>query len=182
MIGFIGTSLQLEPIITAHNQWLSTTRSIPYWTTSVFSFTVTNDERRFTAQSFSCLERSLPDESLTNELRLFYNFQATRIEAITSKSEFILLLFMFCWLAPKRRNVLLSNGGSTVDCVTSKCVYRSVVWQWTILAFRRHDKFCYLCSRNIHYLQSAPKYFSIIWVLVVVLSRISTTGSTRNVC
>jgi hypothetical protein len=32
--------------MTAHNQWLSTTRSIPYWTTSVFSSTVTNDERR----------------------------------------------------------------------------------------------------------------------------------------
>jgi hypothetical protein len=44
MIGFIGTSLQLHSIMTAHNQWLSTTRSIPYWTTSVFSSTVTNDE------------------------------------------------------------------------------------------------------------------------------------------
>jgi hypothetical protein len=29
-------------IITAHNQWLSTTRSIPYWITSVFSSTVTD--------------------------------------------------------------------------------------------------------------------------------------------
>jgi hypothetical protein len=29
--------------MTAHNQWLPTTRSIPYWTTSVFSSTVTND-------------------------------------------------------------------------------------------------------------------------------------------
>jgi hypothetical protein len=28
----------------AHNQWLSTIRSIPYWTTSVFSSTVTNNE------------------------------------------------------------------------------------------------------------------------------------------
>jgi hypothetical protein len=36
MIGFIGTSLQLQSIITAHNQWLSKTRSIPCWTTSVF--------------------------------------------------------------------------------------------------------------------------------------------------
>jgi hypothetical protein len=31
--------LQLQPIITAHNQWLSATRSIPYWTTIVFSST-----------------------------------------------------------------------------------------------------------------------------------------------
>jgi hypothetical protein len=41
MIVFVGT-LQLIPIITAHNQWLSKTRSIPCWTTSVFSSTVTN--------------------------------------------------------------------------------------------------------------------------------------------
>jgi hypothetical protein len=29
-------------MITAHNQWLSQTRSIPYWTTSVFCSTVTD--------------------------------------------------------------------------------------------------------------------------------------------
>jgi hypothetical protein len=45
-IGFTGTSLQLQSIVTAHNQWLSKTPSIPYWTTSVFSSTVTNDKRR----------------------------------------------------------------------------------------------------------------------------------------
>jgi hypothetical protein len=42
MIGFIGTSLQLQSIITAHNQRLLTTRSIIYWTTSVFPFCVTD--------------------------------------------------------------------------------------------------------------------------------------------
>jgi hypothetical protein len=46
MIGFIGTSLQLQSISTARNQWLSKTRSFPYWTTSVSSSTVTNDEWR----------------------------------------------------------------------------------------------------------------------------------------
>jgi hypothetical protein len=40
MTGFIGTSLKLQPIITAHDQWHSKTRSIPYWTTSVCSSTV----------------------------------------------------------------------------------------------------------------------------------------------
>jgi hypothetical protein len=40
MIGFIGTSVQLQLIITAHNQGLSKTHSIPYWTTSVFSSAV----------------------------------------------------------------------------------------------------------------------------------------------
>jgi hypothetical protein len=42
MIGSIGASLQLQPIITAHNRRLSKTRSIPYWTTSVFSSAVTD--------------------------------------------------------------------------------------------------------------------------------------------
>jgi hypothetical protein len=39
MIGFIGSSLQLQSIMTAHNWWLSTTRSIPYWTPSFFCVT-----------------------------------------------------------------------------------------------------------------------------------------------
>jgi hypothetical protein len=47
-------------IITAQNQWLLTTRSTPYCTTSVFS-TVTNAER-ITARLLN---------SATNELRLF---------------------------------------------------------------------------------------------------------------
>jgi hypothetical protein len=42
MSGFIGTSLQLQSIRTAHNHCLSKTRSIPYWTTSVFSSTLTD--------------------------------------------------------------------------------------------------------------------------------------------
>jgi hypothetical protein len=42
MIRFIYISLQLQSIITALNQWLSMTRSIPYWTTSVFSSAVTD--------------------------------------------------------------------------------------------------------------------------------------------
>jgi hypothetical protein len=42
MIRFIVTSLQLQSITTAHNQWLPKIRSIPYWATSVSSFTVTD--------------------------------------------------------------------------------------------------------------------------------------------
>jgi hypothetical protein len=34
--------LQFQPIIAAHNQWLPKARSIPYWTTSVFSSTATD--------------------------------------------------------------------------------------------------------------------------------------------
>jgi hypothetical protein len=36
MIGFIDTYVQLQSTTTAHNQWLSTTPSILYWTTGVF--------------------------------------------------------------------------------------------------------------------------------------------------
>jgi hypothetical protein len=55
--------LQLQSVMTAHNQWLSKTRSIPYWITSVFSSTVMNDERLITAHILNCLERRLSDES-----------------------------------------------------------------------------------------------------------------------
>jgi hypothetical protein len=65
MIGFIVTSLQLQSGMTAHNQWLSTTRSIPYWTKSVFSSTATTDERRTTAHTLNSLERR---SRFTNEL------------------------------------------------------------------------------------------------------------------
>jgi hypothetical protein len=41
-IGFIGTSLLLQSITTAHNPWLPKTRFIPNWTTSVFSSLVTD--------------------------------------------------------------------------------------------------------------------------------------------
>jgi hypothetical protein len=57
MIGFIGTSLQLQWILTAYNPWLSKTRSIPCWTTSVFPSTVTNG-----AHSLNCLELRLSVE------------------------------------------------------------------------------------------------------------------------
>jgi hypothetical protein len=40
MTRFIGTSLRLQSITTAHNQLMLTTHSVPYWTTSVFSSTV----------------------------------------------------------------------------------------------------------------------------------------------
>jgi hypothetical protein len=48
-IGFINTSLQLQPIITAHNQLLSKTRSI--LTGLRVSSTVTNDKRRIICES-----------------------------------------------------------------------------------------------------------------------------------
>jgi hypothetical protein len=65
MVGFSGRLYYNYSYMTAHNQWLSTTRSIPYWTTSVFSSTVTNDEWRILAHTLNCLEGHLSDEWLT---------------------------------------------------------------------------------------------------------------------
>jgi hypothetical protein len=64
--GFIGTSLQLQSIITAHNQWLPKTRSIPHWTTSVFSSTVTDLVLIYESVT-SSTATALNDDCLTNE-------------------------------------------------------------------------------------------------------------------
>jgi hypothetical protein len=77
MTGFIDTSLQVESIITAHNQFLSTTRYIPYWTTSVFSSTATNHERKIPDRTLNGLERHLSDESLVNEWSLSLTLRST---------------------------------------------------------------------------------------------------------
>jgi hypothetical protein len=95
MSGSIGTSLQLQSLMTAHNQWLSKTRSIPYWTTSVFSSTVTDmvsiyesltSSASVSAGLHSTAEHStseLPSEfsyewiSWIYEWTLFYNFGRT---------------------------------------------------------------------------------------------------------
>jgi hypothetical protein len=53
MIEFIGTSLQLQSIMTAHTQGLFKARSIPYRATSVFSSTVTNEESLATEISWT---------------------------------------------------------------------------------------------------------------------------------
>jgi hypothetical protein len=71
----------LQSIITAHNRWLPKTRSIPYWTTSVFSPTVTDlvliyqsatssasVVRRLTLHRWTLSWMNHDDFSFTNEL------------------------------------------------------------------------------------------------------------------
>jgi hypothetical protein len=71
MIGFIDTSLQLQSIIKAHNQWLSKILSIPYWTMSVFSST----ERQITAHTLNSLTNHVCLTNLSYEwIMIFYNF------------------------------------------------------------------------------------------------------------
>jgi hypothetical protein len=68
MTGFIGTSIT---IMTAHNQRLSTTRSIPYCTTRFFSSSVRNNERRIPIHTLGCLDRRLCDV-VPVEARIFF--------------------------------------------------------------------------------------------------------------
>jgi hypothetical protein len=56
MIGFIGTSLQLQSMITAHGQLLPKTHSISYCTTSVSSSTVTKANEESLPNEFSWTE------------------------------------------------------------------------------------------------------------------------------
>jgi hypothetical protein len=97
MIGFIGTSLQLKSIMTVHNQWLSTTRSIPYWTTGVFSSAVTNDERRIIAHTLNSLNSywTPNKEFLTNESLEFTN-ELPFITARESNRDHRLQGFHYC--------------------------------------------------------------------------------------
>jgi hypothetical protein len=63
---WIGTSLQLLPIITAHSQWFPKTCSVPCWTTWVFS-TVTNAESLLTPwTAFWLLLRMNHDSFITS--------------------------------------------------------------------------------------------------------------------
>jgi hypothetical protein len=113
MIGFIGTYLQLQSIMTAHSQWLPETHSIPHWTMSVSSSTVMNDERRTSPEWIL----------LSIHVSSLYKFMRTRIDITISNSS------RYCVLIRCNGNVLLpSNGGSsTVDCITFERVYQSTV-------------------------------------------------------
>jgi hypothetical protein len=51
-------ALQLQLITTAHNQWLPKTRSIPCWTSSVFSSTVTDLVRIYESVTYESLRTS----------------------------------------------------------------------------------------------------------------------------
>jgi hypothetical protein len=90
-----GTSLQLQPIMTAK------TRSIPYWTTSVFSSTVTEtgDEFLLTLSIASDCD-SLTDHSLMNShvsFRFITSEEPNRNHHV-EQLVVILLLFVFCLL------------------------------------------------------------------------------------
>jgi hypothetical protein len=121
MIGFIDTSLQLQSIMTAHNQWLSKTHSIHCWTTSVFSSTVTSEH--WIALNDVCLAN---DESLATEISW------TELTSRQPEYRSLILLSFILSVATKRSSLLPSNGVA----LPGECVYRNVAWQMTIL---RHN-------------------------------------------
>jgi hypothetical protein len=98
--------------MTAYNQWLSTTRSIPCWTTSVFSSTVTKEERRITAHTLNCLERRLSDEFSRSCLHGSL-YRLARIHGNPCKW---FVITKTCLL----KRSLVSNRGSIVDCFNSR--------------------------------------------------------------
>jgi hypothetical protein len=125
MIEFIGTSLQLQPIITAHNQWPSMTRSIPCWTTSVVSSTVTNDDWRLTNQ---CSHIELPYEwRLSDE---------SSYEWISDWLELSLSLMLRPTVS---RPVCLGkkNPSGSYDQIFITCVTVTVLFLWGALSDER---------------------------------------------
>jgi hypothetical protein len=94
MVGFTDTSLQLKSIMTARNQRMSTTRSVPYWTTSVFSSTMTNDEWRISAEWILLGVLTCPPFIISGEPNT---------------------VNCHCVI-----NLVLNKGGPNVDCVTPR--------------------------------------------------------------
>jgi hypothetical protein len=119
MIGFIGISLQLQPIITAHNQWLSKTRAIPYWTTSVFSSAVTNAKRRVPAHSLEA-SRVESESYVTTEVQsasLCCN--KAPIWGLTTR---FLLLSDNCGFVDVERSLWWEDGSGVYNCCWSSPV------------------------------------------------------------
>jgi hypothetical protein len=123
MTGFTGTSLLLQSIIPAQNQWLYTTGSSPCWTTSNFPSTVTDlvliyESVTSSASVFRWLTlHSWTLNSLTNESQWIYEWTLFVTQG-EPKREYHLDYFDCYYLCFVR--FLPRNGGpSTVDCRTS---------------------------------------------------------------
>jgi hypothetical protein len=135
--------LQLQSIITAHNWCLSQTRSFPCWTTSVFSSTVTNDERR--TPSHWIIE--LPYECRMIELSS--TELASRGPKYRSPARTVrVILFSRChetclsnrWLA---MDYSLSIRCSGNVCLASRWLATDFRSDSTIPAFRHHVTLCW---------------------------------------
>jgi hypothetical protein len=147
MIGFIGTSLQLQSVITSHNQWLSKICSIPCWTTSVFSSTVTNENSLFTRWAPSewittpvwRISRFTNELSLITSRRPEYRTPPLKVNCppvschanlclailYITKTRSLLFVATGTWLS-SRYSAMDVRSGSTIPafrwCLTSRCL------------------------------------------------------------
>jgi hypothetical protein len=131
-IGFIGTSLQLrvQSTTTVYNPRLPTTRSIPYWTTSVFSSTVADlvliyESATSTQTDLNddCLVNFLANESLnslTNE-----SFFSARL-LISASGNHGKCLLPVCCHGNLLTEPLPSKGLFRVCSFLRECVWRAV--------------------------------------------------------
>jgi hypothetical protein len=143
-------------MITAHNQWLLMVRSIPYWTTSVFSYNVTDLVLIYESLTSSAfVVRRLTLNSLTNAERRptahslgwtepFYNFGRTE-----NISPCLTVPLLFCVQPLPRERAHWSAAqqwtSACVRCCGKVCL--ASIWLAmnfrsgsTIPAFRRHIK------------------------------------------
>jgi hypothetical protein len=146
MIGFIGTYLQLQSIITAHNQWLSKTRSIPYWTTGVFSSTVTDLVLIY--ESVTSTASTLDEGCLTTDLfssaRLLISLTMENVYCLTDVTERAYWIVAYQWTAASVHccgNVCLANLCLVMDFRSGSVV----------LAFRRYDTIRLLLYCSVRY-------------------------------
>jgi hypothetical protein len=131
MNGFISTSLQLQSIIIAHNPQLPKTPSFPYWTTGIFSSTVTNDERRITAtESSNSLTNQLINQ-FTNELSFITWGELTRNHHL---EQFVLSRVLLCYYSLPQKRALVSRWPATDYSGYSlqrECAHQAVAQQRT---------------------------------------------------
>jgi hypothetical protein len=137
--------------MTAHNQWLSNTRSIPYWTTSVFSSAVT--------------DLVLIYESLTSGLRMNSEWRIT-YEWLRSSFSFLLRLLMYDWTpellwAFSRVLPLHLREGPNTDHHLQQLLYYRV-----LIRFRGNLCFLLSWSLGIHFhfpMEMCVNFVATLW-------------------
>jgi hypothetical protein len=139
-LDLLAVSLQLQSIITAQNQWLSKTCSIPYWTTSVFSSTVTDLVPIYeSVTSSTATALRMTRTELKNEL-----FFITSVEP--NKSHYA-LQFLYYSLIPLPLKRVLVNLWLAMDFSSVRCENLCLASCW----FWLHYSGLQVLSHNILY-------------------------------
>jgi hypothetical protein len=134
-LDLLALRLQLQSIITAHNQWLSKTRSIPYWTTS----------------DFCMIDLVLIYESVTASASLvrWFTLHNWTLKSVTTEPRFPCDWAMNAWWMPlflSARLLLLSP----VSVENVGCLFVSVETLWFSILYsfhlRTHRNVCCLSS------------------------------------